>query len=228
MDHVAPPEMARRLDYRPASLPPQYVQSEHLHQNLHHISQTAAAAPHIINMAPRQSPVRARPTLPKPAPHRLSIEMIHETVRQIESCMSAELKSSLTRIRLNVEPPASRLDRLVKQFEHQQRVTGRSTGLSFLEKQIEAADDQVAVALLTEVRLTLSTCEPKLAAYDRVPMVFSEDAQRLKMLYDWLCHKWKFGKEQVRSMAQAVSPSDVSAIQSSAVAVAPLQKLGKK
>ena len=155
---------------------------------------------------PYQPPLPPYPTLPQ----RLSIDMIHETVRQVESCMNQDVRSTLARIRYKVEPPATQLDRLAQQFQQEARATWNSAGLSYHERQIEAADDQVAMALITEIRSVCDWCEQNRlleAKRDTRPIelaVLTEDEKRLNMLYDWLCHKWKFGRGTERALGQIV------------------------
>ncbi|RMD43940.1 hypothetical protein DV735_g1218, partial [Chaetothyriales sp. CBS 134920] len=151
----------------------------------------------------------------KPLPAILGIGMIEEALAEIGACTSEGVKSGLARLQENVRPAATRLDHHIRTFEQQQQ-TGRKTGLCGIEKQIDAADTQVAMAVLTEVRLMASTCKQRLDSHRQNSYKASEavslfdDSNRLQTLYSRLCRLWKQGKEGGFTGDQIASSGRVS------------------
>ncbi|RMZ88326.1 hypothetical protein DV736_g4439, partial [Chaetothyriales sp. CBS 134916] len=166
--------------------------------NSHPQYQNPPIVPHTMPHQDGQS--QRRPFVCKPLPTILGIGMINEALAEIGACTSQAVKSGLAKLQDNVRPAAARLDHHTHSFEQQQR-SGKKTGLCWIEKQIEAADAQVATALLTEVRLMASMCKQKQDAHEQdsrkaaEAVALSDDSKRLQILYSRLSLWWRHAKD---------------------------------
>ncbi|RMZ78145.1 hypothetical protein DV738_g4053, partial [Chaetothyriales sp. CBS 135597] len=147
-----------------------------------------------------KSPSRRRQVVYRPLPTVFGIDMIKEVIAELEACTSDGVKSSRARLQENVRPAAARLDHHLDSFEQQQQ-SGKKTGLGWIEKQIEAADGQVVIALITEVRLLASLCRenmfspPQNSSKATEGASLVDDAKRLRMLSSRLCRWWNNGED---------------------------------